>query len=65
VAGPTSCGKMSFVIDLVKQASSLISPALELIVWVHDDYQPPLEVLKDKVTFLDSCSTSGRTPRRS
>jgi hypothetical protein len=54
VAGPTSCGKTSFVIEMVKQASRLIGPAPELIVWVHDDYQPALEVLKDKVTFWDS-----------
>lgn len=54
VAGPTSCGKTSFVVQLVQQASQLINPPPESILWVHDDYQVVFDQLKDRVTFTNN-----------
>jgi len=63
VAGPTSCGKTTFVVDLVTQASQLIDPAPESIVWVHDDYQPVFDQLKEQVTFVDNLDAVDDLPR--
>lgn len=62
VAGPTSCGKTTFVIDIVQQASRLINPPPENIVWVHDDYQPVFDQLKDKVTFTSDLDSVDHLP---
>jgi len=39
VAGPTSCGKTSFVFRLIDNASSMISPAPTKIVYFDGEYQ--------------------------
>lgn len=63
VAGPTSCGKTTFVVEAVRQASRLVYPPPESIVWVHDDYQPVFDQLRDKVTFVDNLDDIEELPR--
>ena len=63
VAGPTSCGKTTFIVNLVQQASRLIDPPPQSIYWVHDDYQPVFDQLKGKVTFTDSLEVVKSLPR--
>ena len=56
VSGPTSCGKTTFVADMVMQASQLIDPPPDSVIWVHDDYQPVFDQLKGQVTLVDTQS---------
>ncbi len=40
VAGPSSCGKTTFVTGLLQQALNRISPAPQRIVWLYKRWQP-------------------------
>jgi hypothetical protein len=40
VAGPTGCGKTVFTFKLIKQASKIIYPAPEKIVYCYGEFQP-------------------------
>ena len=51
VAGPTGCGKTTFVLDLVERAVEMISPAPSKIIWIYDDYQEVFDRLSDRVSF--------------
>jgi hypothetical protein len=51
VAGPTGCGKTTFVLDLVKRPSLMITPPPARVIWVYDDYQEGFKELAGRVTF--------------
>jgi hypothetical protein len=40
VAGPTGCGKTVFTFKLIKQASKMIYPPPEKIVYCYGEFQP-------------------------
>jgi hypothetical protein len=52
VAGPTGCGKSSFVIKFVKYAHLVVSPPPTSILWCYGTYQNAFENIKD-VHFHD------------
>lgn len=62
VAGPTSCGKTTFIINLIKQAAQMIYPKPESILWVHDDYQPVFDQLKEYVSFTNNLDDVDELP---
>ena len=39
VAGPTGCGKTTFVARLLRNASSMINPAPEHVTWYYGEWQ--------------------------
>jgi hypothetical protein len=52
VAGPTSCGKTTFVKDLI--LSDNLQPPPEEIYWIYNEHQPALvSALGHKVQFLE------------
>jgi hypothetical protein len=51
VAGPTGCGKTTFILELVENASKMISPPPARVIWIYDDHQKVFDQLTDRVTF--------------
>ena len=49
VAGPTGCGKTTFVARLLRYASSMIDPPPETITWCYGQWQPAYATLKQQV----------------
>ena len=52
VAGPTGCGKTTFVARLLCYASSFIDPPPEKITWCYGQWQPAYETLTRQVPQL-------------
>ena len=52
VAGPTGCGKTTFVARLLRYASSLIDTPPEEKTWCYGQWQPAYETLTRQVTQL-------------
>jgi septin family protein len=52
VAGPTKAGKTTFVKNLIKNRSNLISEPLSKIWWCYGEYQESYEELKNDVLFI-------------
>ena len=52
VAGPTGCGKTTFVARLLRYASSMIDPPPENITWCYGQWQPVYETLTRQVPHL-------------
>lgn len=40
IAGPTGCGKTTFVKELIDKANDLIDPSPKRIVWCYSEWQP-------------------------
>lgn len=51
VAGPTGCGKTSFVTKFVKYASEVMYRPPLKIIWCYGTYQQAFETLSNKVVF--------------
>jgi len=49
VAGPTGCGKTTFVARMLRYASSLIDPPPDKITWCYGQWQPAYETLTQQV----------------
>ena len=45
VAGPTGCGKTTFVARLLRNAAAMIDPPPERITWYYGEWQAPYENL--------------------
>ena len=45
VAGPTGCGKTTFVVRLLRNAPSMINPAPEHVTWYYGEWQSAYENL--------------------
>lgn len=52
IAGPTGCGKSTFVKHLIAHNTELIDPAPEQIVWYYGEWQPMYDILPD-VQFVE------------
>ena len=51
VAGPTSCGKSQLVLDLIKNADSLIHPRVKDITYCYSQWQPSFDRFQGRVSF--------------
>lgn len=51
VAGPTECGKTSFVIKFLKYAHEVMLPPPVKIIWCYGTYQEVFETLSNRVVF--------------
>ena len=47
VAGPTGCGKTTFVARLLRNASAMIDPPPERVTWYYGEWQKAYENLAD------------------
>ena len=47
VAGPTGCGKTTFVARLLRNASAMIDPPPERVTWYYGEWQTAYENLAD------------------
>ena len=47
VAGPTGCGKTTFVARLLRNASAMIDPPPERVTWYYSEWQKAYENLAD------------------
>ena len=47
VAGPTGCGKTTFVARLLRNASAMIDPPPERVTWYYSEWQTAYENLAD------------------
>ena len=47
VAGPTGCGKTTFVARLLRNASAMIDPPPERVTWYYNEWQKAYENLAD------------------
>ena len=63
VAGPTSCGKTTFVLKLVQDAPYLIDPPPQNILWIYDHYQDVYSTLEDRVTFSTDLEDLDQLPK--
>ena len=48
VAGPTGCGKTTFVKELLEKSQLLIDPPPQRTVWCYSEWQPDYENIKDQ-----------------
>ena len=51
VAGPTSCGKSQLVLDLIKNADTLIHPRVKDITYCYSQWQPAFDRHQGRVSF--------------
>lgn len=62
VAGPTQCGKSTFVKNLLIHCEQVITPSIERVIWCYGEYQDSLKQLPSKVELLDNLDVSNLTP---
>ena len=53
LAGPTSCGKTTWMKHLLQQAESMITPPPEKILWFYKRWQPAYTDLQDTVPHIE------------
>ena len=63
VAGPTGCGKTTFVLELVERAPEMISPPPAKVIWIYDDYQTAFDELSDRVEFTRDLEVIDSLPK--
>ena len=51
VAGPTGCGKTQLIFKLIKNATQLITPQVQRIVYCYGQWQNQFKQFENKVTF--------------
>ena len=52
IAGPTACGKSTFVKNLITNVDNMIDPPPEHIVWYYGEWQPMYELIP-RVEFVE------------
>ena len=53
VAGPTGCGKSTWVINLITYQKDMIDPVPEQIIWFYGEWQPLYDTLSGMVEFRE------------
>ena len=53
LAGPTSCGKATWMKHLLQQAETMITPPREKILWFYKRWQPAYTELKETVPHIE------------
>ena len=67
VAGPTACGKSTWVKNLITYQRDMIDPAPEQVIWFYGEWQPLYDTLSGMVEFregladLNTLKTKKRT----
>ena len=67
VAGPTACGKSTWVRNLITYQKDMIDPAPEHVIWFYGEWQPLYNTLSGMVEFregladLNTLNTKKRT----
>ena len=67
VAGPTACGKSTWVKNLITYQKDMINPAPEHVIWFYGEWQPLYDTLSGMVEFregladLNTLNTKKRT----
>ena len=67
VAGPTACGKSTWVKHLITYQKDMIDPAPEHVIWFYGEWQPLYDTLSGMVEFregladLNTLNTKERT----
>ena len=67
VAGPTACGKSTWVKNLITYQRDMIDPAPEQVIWFYGEWQPLYDTLSGMVEFregltdLNTLNTKKRT----
>lgn len=64
VAGPTQCGKTTFVTNLLFNIEHVITPSIERIVWFYGEYQDSLKRLPVNVELQDSLDVTNMNPSK-
>ena len=57
IAGPSQCGKTTFVERLIKHQDQMIHLVPKAIIWHYPEFQPAYLCLMDKVTFNQGIPT--------
>ena len=53
VAGPTACGKSTWVKNLITYDKDMIDPAPEHVIWLYGEWQPLYDTLSGMVEFRE------------
>ena len=53
VAGPTACGKSTWVKNLITYQKDMIDPAPEHVIWFYGEWQPLYDTLSGMVEFRE------------
>ena len=53
VAGPTACGKSTWVKNLIIYQKDMIDPAPEHVIWFYGEWQPLYDTLSGMVEFRE------------
>ena len=56
VAGPTACGKSTWVKKLITYKKELIEPVPEQVIWFYGEWQPLYDTLSGMVEFREGLS---------
>ncbi len=64
VAGPTGCGKTTFVARLLRNSSTMIDPSTESVTWYYGEWQSVYENLDIPNLYLEGLPTSFDASKR-
>ena len=66
VAGPTACGKSTWVKNLITYQKDMIDPAPEHVIWFYGEWQPLYDTLSGMVEFREGLTdlTTLKTKKR-
>jgi hypothetical protein len=64
VAGPTSCGKTSFVQSLLENVLSMVDPSPENVIWCHGEFQTSLTKLPPSVKLVEGLRLDAIDPQK-
>ena len=59
VAGPTACGKSTWVKQLITHQKDMIDPAPEQVIWFYGEWQPLYDTLSGSVEFREGLTDLG------
>ena len=59
VAGPTACGKSTWVKQLITHQKDMIDPAPEHVIWLYGEWQPLYDTLSGTVEFREGLADLG------
>ena len=65
VAGPTACGKSTWVKNLLTYQKDMIDPAPEQVIWFYGEWQPLYDTLSGMVEFREGLTDLNTLNKRS